>query len=202
VRGTVSEGQANVTVNGKPAAVSNRSYQVDNIELIEGTNTLTVQGADQVGKRDHGAQHGDLQGAGCKHIELTAGQGQRAKIRATLGQSLKVKLLDELGNPAANKPVVFRVTEGDGVLAPGQSDASQAVIRSTDGSGFATTSLQVGSRAGNGNNHVTAKAVGFDGQIEFLASADPNPGNKVSVTRGTTSEARRASRCRCRSWWW
>jgi len=49
VRGTVSEGQANVTVNGKAASVSNRSYLADNIELIEGVNTLTIQGADQVG---------------------------------------------------------------------------------------------------------------------------------------------------------
>lgn len=40
VRGTVSEGQANVTVNGKTASVSNRSYAATDVPLNVGLNTL------------------------------------------------------------------------------------------------------------------------------------------------------------------
>ena len=186
VRGTVSEGQANVRVNGKAAAVSNRSYLVENLELVEGVNTLTVQGSDQVGNTSQVQTHVTYKVPGAKRIELSSGQGQRARIRTALAQPLRVLLLDELGNPAVNKPVVFRVTEGDGEVGVGGADESQAVLRTTDSNGLATTNFKVGSRAGSGNNHVTAKAVGFEGEVQFIASADPNPGDKVSVNSGNT----------------
>lgn len=184
VRGTVSEGQANVTVNGKAAAVSNRSYLAQNIELVEGLNTLTIQGADQVGNTSTVQSKVTYKVPVAKRIELVSGQSQRARIRATLAQSLQVKLFDELGNPAANKPVVFRVSLGDGEVGVGGPDQGQAVLVQTDANGLAATAFKLGSRAGNGNNHVTAKAVGFDGQVDFIASADPNPGDKVSVNSG------------------
>lgn len=184
VRGTVSAGQANVTVNGKAATVANRTYLAENVELLTGVNTLTIQGSDQVGNTSTVHSKVTYQIPAAKHIALVSGQSQRARIRTALAQPLTVKLLDEQNNPAVNKPVVFRVIEGDGEVGVGSADQGQAVLIQTDADGMAATTLKVGTRAGNGNNHATAKAVGFDGQVDFYASADPNPGNKVSVNSG------------------
>ena len=49
VRGTVSEGRANVTVNGRAASVANRSYFAPDNPLEEGSNTIRVEAADEVG---------------------------------------------------------------------------------------------------------------------------------------------------------
>ncbi len=186
VRGTVSDGQANVTVNGTAAAVANRTYLAENVELVEGLNTLTIRGADQVGNTNTVTTSVTYKVPAAKHIELVSGQSQRARIRATLAQSLQVKLFDELGDPVVDKAVVFRVTEGDGEVGFGSSSQGQAVLIKTDTNGVASTTMLLGSRAGNGNNRVTAKSVGFEGQVEFYASADPNPADKVSVHSGNT----------------
>lgn len=180
VRGTVSEGQANVTVNGRPAAVANRTYSVEQVELVEGLNTLTISASDQVGNTSTIQSRVTYKVAGLRRIESVSGDGQRALIRSGLPQPLTVRLIDDLGGSLANKPVVFRVVDGDGEVG-GQG---QAVIVQTSDSGEASVPFSVGSRAGNGNNHVTAKSVGYDGQVEFFASADPRPGNKVSVNSG------------------
>ncbi len=49
VRGTITDNQAVVTVNGIQASVTNRSYLVENVSLAEGDNTITVSGSDAVG---------------------------------------------------------------------------------------------------------------------------------------------------------
>ncbi len=184
VRGTVSEGQANVTVNGKAAAVANRTYSVDNVELVEGLNTLTIRGADQVGNAATIQTRVTYKVPGARRIELVSGNSQKAQIRASVAEPLKVRLLNEQSNPAANTPVVFRVVDGDGAVGVGGPDQGQAVLVQTDASGQAATPFQVGSRAGHGNNRITAKAVGFEGQVDFYASAEPRPAEKVSVNSG------------------
>ena len=184
VRGTVSDGQANVTVNGKSATVANRTYLVEDVELVEGPNTLTIRGSDQVGNMATTTSRVIYKVPGAKRIEQVSGDSQQALIRATLAQPLKIRLIDELGGAAANKPVVFRVVDGDGEVGVGQPDQGQAVLVQSDADGVAGTDFRVGSRAGNGNNHVTAKAVGFEGQVEFYASANPRPGDNVSVNSG------------------
>lgn len=184
VRGTVSEGQANVTVNGRAAAVANRTYVTESVELVEGLNTLTIRGSDQVGNTATIESKVTYKVPGARRVERLAGNSQRGLIRANLAQPLKAKLFDEFGNPAASKPVVFRVVESDGQVGVGGSDQGQAVLVETDANGVATTAYRLGSRAGNANNRVIARAVGFEGQAEFFASADPKPGNKVSVNSG------------------
>jgi hypothetical protein len=49
VRGTISEDEASVTVNGVVASVSNRSYLVEALTLNEGDNELLIRAADAVG---------------------------------------------------------------------------------------------------------------------------------------------------------
>lgn len=184
VRGTVSEGQANVTVNGRTASVANRSYLAEGIALQEGTNVIRVEAADQVGNTGHVQISVSYQPPTRQYIELSGGQSQEAQIRQVLSDPLSVRLLSSSGAPVAGKPVVFRVSQDDGSVGVGQSEEGVAVLVVSDAQGQAQTRYRLGSRAGSGNQRVTAKAVGFEGEVTFVASATPRPGNKVSVNSG------------------
>ena len=185
VRGTVSEGQANVIVNGIPASVNNRSYLAEDIPLNEGLNEITVSASDQVGNTAHNSIQVTYEPPAPQRIELVSGQSQRTQINEILPNPLSVKLLGSDGvTPVANKSVVFRVIQGDGVLAPGTDNEAQAILSTTNANGVAEGGLKLGTRAGNGNHRVVARAVGFDSEVVFYASADPKAGNKVSVNSG------------------
>lgn len=185
VRGTVSEGQANVVVNGVAAAVANRSYLAENVALVEGANTITVAASDQVGNTSSVSVTVNYQVPAPKRIELVDGQDQAARIRDSLPAPLVVKLLDSDGvTPVANKPVVFRVVQGDGAVATDDNALGQAVVANSDAQGVARASFTLGSRSGIGNHRVRARAVGFDGEVMFYASAVPKLGDKVSVNSG------------------
>ncbi|WFP50818.1 carboxypeptidase regulatory-like domain-containing protein [Methylomonas sp. EFPC3] len=184
VRGTVAEGQANVKVNGVAASIANRSYLAENVVLNVGENTIKIDAADNVGNTSSISIKVTYQPLAPQHIELFGGQDQTAKINAALAQPLKVKLLDSANKPVANKPVIYRVTEGDGVLSVGNSDQGQGVLVQTDVQGVASTTFKLGSRAGTGNQRVRATSVGFDGEVLFYASATVGAGNKVTVNSG------------------
>ncbi|MDH5445719.1 MAG: carboxypeptidase-like regulatory domain-containing protein [Gammaproteobacteria bacterium] len=184
VRGTVSEAQANVLVNGVQAGVSNRSYLAQNITLQEGVNTITVTASDQVGNTASKSITINYVPPAPKHIAMVSGQNQKASIRSVLTNPIVVKLVESDGSAGVGKNVVFRVTQGDGVVGAGTSTESQGVLVVTDANGVAQTSFKLGSRSGNGNQRVRARAVGYDGEVVFHASATTNPGDKVSVNSG------------------
>jgi len=81
VRGTVSEGQANVTVNGRAAAVSNRSYSAAAVPLSVGANTLVVVAADQEGNTGKISVSVTYRPPGAKRIELASGDRQGHRMR-------------------------------------------------------------------------------------------------------------------------
>ena len=184
VRGTVAEGQAQVTVNGKVASISNRSYLAEDIILNEGDNTLKIDGADNVGNTSSISIKVNYVPLAAQHIELLSGQDQSAKINTTLTEPLKVKLLDDKKQPVANKSVIFRVTQGDGIIGADTQDQGQGTLVQTDAKGVASTPFKLGTRAGTGNQRVRAASVGFDGEVLFYASATVGPGNKVTVNSG------------------
>ncbi|MDD5125537.1 carboxypeptidase regulatory-like domain-containing protein [Methylovulum sp.] len=184
VRGTVAEGQAQVTVNGIPARIANRSYLAEAIALNEGDNTIKIDAADNVGNTASLSIHVNYKPLTPQHIDVFSGQGQSAKINATLLEPLKVKLLDGDNQPVVGKPVIFRVTEGDGLVGVGSPDPGQGTLVQTDAQGIAATVFQLGSRAGTGNQRVRAAAVGFDGVALFHASASVGTGDKVTVNSG------------------
>ena len=76
VRGTVSEGRANVTVNGRAASVANRSYFAPEIPLEEGLNTIRVEAADEVGNTGVAQLQVTYRVPQGALIELVSGQGQ------------------------------------------------------------------------------------------------------------------------------
>ncbi|WP_175463753.1 carboxypeptidase regulatory-like domain-containing protein, partial [Methylomonas sp. LWB] len=184
VRGTVAAGQANVKVNGIAATIANRSYLAQNIPLAVGTNTLKIDAADNVGNTSSLSLQVSYQPLAPQHIELLGGQNQSGKINSVLAQTLKVKLLDGANQAVAGKPVIFRVTEGDGIVGAGGNDQGQGVLVQTDAQGIAATAFKLGSRAGSGNQRVRATSVGFDGEALFYASATVGAGGKVTVNSG------------------
>lgn len=184
VRGTVADGQAHVKVNGVAAAVSNRSYLAENIALNEGENLINIDASDQVGNTSHIGLKVRYQPLAPQHIELVSGQDQTSTINTAIAQALSVKLLDAQHRPMANKPVIYRVIEGDGRVGSLGVDQGQGVLAMTDSQGVASTRFVLGSRAGVGNQRVRATAVGFDGEVLFYASATVGSPNKVTVNSG------------------
>jgi hypothetical protein len=183
VRGTVSDGQAQVTVNGRAATVANRSYLATNVPLAEGPNAIEVRASDQVGNTATLVIHVTYVVPAGAHLEIVSGQGQEAQIRQSLLQPLAVKLIAANGQPAIGKTVVFRVDQDDGVVSAAGEEGI-AVLAITNTSGVASARYRLGARAGVGNQRVIAKAIGFEGETTFVASALPKPGNKVSVNSG------------------
>jgi hypothetical protein len=184
VRGTVAEGQAQVTVNGIAAGIANRSYLGENVPLNEGDNTLTIVGVDNVGNTSRLSLKVTYRPLAAQHIEVFSGQDQAAAINTALPQPLKARLLDGNSHPVANKPVIFRVTEGDGVVGAGSQYQGQGTLANTDAQGVAAVPFKLGSRAGTGNQRVRAAAVGFDGEALFYATATVSAADKVTVNSG------------------
>ena len=184
VRGTVSEEQAHVTVNGVVASVANRSYLAENVPLHLGNNVITISASDAVGNVETKSISISYQALAGPTINIVSGQGQHATIKSLLPQPLEVQLLNELGTPVPQKVVVFRVIQGDGSLADVSAADARALTQTTDSQGRASVRFALGTRAGQGNNRVVARVVGFEDDAVFHASADPRPGNKISVIAG------------------
>jgi hypothetical protein len=184
VRGTVEDSQANVTINGVDAEIQNRSYAAQNISLVEGMNTITVTGSDQVGNTDSiniSVKYEVLTG---KRIELVSGQSQQATIRKELTEPLVVKVVDDNSQPVEGAAVVFRVTQGSGSVGVGTENEGRAIVVETDELGMASTRFLLGARTGVQNQKVSAAVVGYVSQVSFSASATGEIGNKLSVNSG------------------
>jgi len=184
VRGTIENTQANVTVNGVAANISNRSYSLDGVVLAEGANTITVAASDQVGNL--GSISIDITRVipTGRRIEQISGDGQTDVINAVLANPLEVRVVDDAQQPVVNTSVIFRVAQGSGNVGAGTVDEGRGVVVSTDVNGEATTSFQLGIRAGTANHKVSANVVGYDDEVIFTASATGNIGNKISVNSG------------------
>jgi len=97
---------------------------------------------------------------------------------------LAVEVSDDNGDPVADEPVIFRVTQGSGAVGAGTEDRGRAVVVDTDDQGVASTPFEVGSRVGEDNHKVSVKVVGYDDEAVFTASATGRIGNKASVNSG------------------
>ena len=184
VRGTVEDSQANVTVNGTQATISNRSYLAKDISLVEGENIIKIVAADQVGNTEVKNITLIYKPTIGKHLEMAGGQDQSALIKEVLANPISVKILDDNDQPVANKNVVFRVIQGSGILGIGTDLVGRGVVVKTDALGIASTKYQLGQRSGTGNHKVRARVVGYDDEIIFYASATANVGDKLSVNSG------------------
>ncbi len=184
VRGTIEEDQANVTVNGLNSTISNRSYAAVDVPLNEGENTITINGADQVGNVssiDIKVNYEILLG---KRVEVFGGEKQTAPINVELTDPLEVIVKDDNNEVVEGAVVVFRVSQGSGAVASGTENEGRAIAVDSDENGIASTRFKVGARTGVSNHKVTAAVVGYSSQVDFSASASGEIGNKLSVNSG------------------
>jgi hypothetical protein len=187
VRGTVSEDEADVLVTSPlgsvVASVSNRSYLAENVKLQMGVNTITIAATDAVGNSNSETITVTYEPQTDKKIELISGNAQTAVIKSSVTQPLVVQLTDA-GQPVTDKTVVFRVTEGDGLLQPGTDSEGNGAVVTTNAQGQAQVMFKLGSRAGTGNHKVKARAVGFKGEVQFYQSASYGDGIQMGVIAG------------------
>ncbi len=174
VVGTVNNQQVQVTINGVPAQVSNRSYQALNVPLSVGNNTITATARDRAGNGATSSITATRIQPTQPRISLVSGNNQTAPVSTALSQPLMVQLLDGAGNPVTAENVVFKVTQNDGLL----NGSRVPVTVTSDGSGEARVTWTLGSRSGS-NNLVEATAVGFAGPAIFNATG--LGGNPTSI---------------------
>jgi hypothetical protein len=183
VVGTVNDQEARVTVNGAPARIANRTFLATDVPLVPGTNQIQVVATDRVGNAATTQLTVTRQVSGQPHIQLISGNNQTGAIGAVLSAPLVIALIDGLGNPITNTPVVFEVTQADGtVMSTGPPGAT--VIATTDDRGQAQVRWTLGARAGAGGNSVEAYAVGFEGTAIFTATGTQGPPGAIVVDSG------------------
>lgn len=184
VVGTVNAEQAAVKVNGVTAQVANRTFLAGSVPLALGENVIQVVGSDRVGNQ------GTTQVVVTRRaitaqprIQTVSGSGQTAAIRSLLPVPLIVALVDGAGSPVANKPVIFKVTQNDGLVGAA-GEPAPTVIATTDAQGRAEARWTLGGRAGAGGNTVEAYSVGFEGTAIFTATGNQGAAGKIVVDAG------------------
>jgi hypothetical protein len=96
-----------------------------------------------------------------------------------LPEPLIVQLINATGQPAASVPVVFRVTDNDGLLG-----GQPSLTVNTNAQGRAQVRWRLGARAGAGNNRVEASSAGYTGVAAFVASGVPAGVSRIVVDSG------------------
>jgi hypothetical protein len=184
VVGTINDEQAQVTVNGQPAAVANRTFLRTNVALALGENVIEAVGRDRVGNTVATRITVVRDAATMSRIVTISGNNQTGPIGALLPSPLVVQLVDAAGQPApASTPVIFKVTQDDGAVSAGAAPAA-TVIAITDAQGRAEARWTLGHRAGAGSDIAEAYSVGFAGTAIFAASASQGPPGKIVVDTG------------------
>ncbi|MBM3765170.1 MAG: hypothetical protein FJW32_07235, partial [Acidobacteria bacterium] len=181
VAGTVNDQQAVVTVNGLAAQVANRTFLASAVALAIGDNVITAVGRDRSGNSASTQITITRQApAPVSRIRVISGNNQSGVIGSALGAPTVVALTDGAGNPVANKPVIFKVTQNDGLI---NSGAATAIVNS-NAQGQAQVNWALGFRAGAGGNTMEAYAVGFTGTALFTATGTQGPAGKIVVDSG------------------
>jgi len=191
VLGTINSGQAQVRVNGIPAAVSNRTFVAPGVALQEGTNTLTAVAQDAVGNSDTKTITITRQVFAALSLTAVSGDQQQAGIGETLGAPLVVEVKDAGGNPVPGRSLTFRVLENSGDIADAEGHRGRALALTADAQGRGQVQLTLGSRAGVGNNRVEVNLVPLVSDavltvppVVFIASAVSHAPAKVNFDSG------------------
>jgi hypothetical protein len=176
---------AQVKVNGINASVSNGAFVVMNVSLVRGPNKIEAVATDSVGNVGKHSITINFEVAVGARLTVGSGDGQKAVVKQLLPQPLVAVVKDDLGNPVAGRVVRFEVTRNSGTLKVNAGDAPLRVVQvPTDGSGRAVVQFTLGDTAGEGNNRVTATALGVAGEAGFCATGLPAPANKILANMG------------------
>lgn len=184
VVGTVNDQQARVTVNNVAAQVANRTFLAANIPLTMGANTIRAQAVDRSGNSATTEITVTRQAVQPGQIQLTSGNNQTGSIGAVLATPLAVSLTEPGGGPAANKPVIFSVTQNNGLLSIGNGTPAQSVVVNTNAQGQASANWKLGMRSGAGSDAVQAYSVSYEGTAVFTATANQGTPGKIVIDTG------------------
>jgi len=182
VVGTINSAQMSVTVNGVHADVANRAFVANGVTLTPGFNTLTVVGKDQGGNSATVTATVKYDNTAQSKITIVSGNDQSGVVGSTLGAPIVVKVTDH-GAPVSGKVVAFEVVENNGLLT-GATGSGHALTATTDNNGLASMQWTLGTRAGAGNNRVSAVSAGIPGMVEFSANGQNGVPAQVVVDSG------------------
>lgn len=183
VVGTVNPQQATVKVNGVAAQVANRSFSVSSIPLVVGPNLIHATAVDAAGNQATTTVTVVRQAPGQPAVKVFSGNNQSGTIGSQLIQPLVAQVVNALGQPVANVPVVFRVTAQDGTLGPTHPGLSDIAVN-TNAQGQASVQFTLGSHAGAGNNLVEASTIGVPATAVFSSSAVSSGATLINVDSG------------------
>ncbi len=184
VTGTVNGDDVDVTVNGVPARVLNRSFEVRDLLLVRGANQISVVARDASGNESEASIDVEVRdGLGQQKIVLISGNNQSGGIGASLPEPLVVEVVDANGQVIPDLPITFSTIANDGSLTAFPQEGRQVTVN-TDEFGRASTFFTLGSRSGVGNNMVSVSAPGFVGELVFCLSADPGEAARISAVSG------------------
>ncbi|MDZ7302323.1 MAG: Ig-like domain-containing protein [candidate division KSB1 bacterium] len=107
-------------------------------------------------------------------LVLAGGSGQSGPAGQVLAQPLRVKVTDQFGNPVANAPVSWVVTQGNGKLLN--------YVSSSDTTGIATTTFIPGNR--DASNKVMARATYATHPVEFTATTSSGIAEAITLVSG------------------
>lgn len=188
VTGTVNAAQVSVTVNGVNADVGNRSFMASGVLLVPGQNVITAVAKDRAGNVSQSSVTVTLQDAATQQrILMISGNNQSGPVGSSLVQPLVVEVVNAIGQPVPNVPLVFAVAKSDGQISAFPQQGRQVTIQ-TDGNGQGAVNLQLGSRVGNGNNQVTVTSPGFVGQVMFASTATVGPPTQIHAISGESQK--------------
>jgi hypothetical protein len=184
VVGTVNSQQAQVKVNGIAAQVANRTFLATNVPLNMGSNTIQAVAVDRAGNPATTQITIIRQAPQPGQIQLISGNNQTAGIGTTLSAPLVISLTDPSGNPAANKPVIFAVTQNNGMLTVAGGTPAATIMANTNAEGQATVTWKLGMRSGAGSDGVQAYSMGYSGTAVFAASANQGTPGMIVIDSG------------------
>ena len=117
-------------------------------------------------------------------ITMLSGNNQTGTIGTTLGAPLVISLTDTAGGPAANKDVIFAVTQNNGMVSLNGGAPAATVLAKTNAQGQASVLWTLGQRAGAGSDGVQAYSVGLNGTATFTATVGQGVAGLIVVDSG------------------
>jgi len=185
VVGTVNDQEAQVTVNGIRAAVSNRTFEARNVPVSLGANVIRAEARDRVGNPASASVSIIRKAASLLKMAVLSGNSQSSSVGSVLPQPLVVRLTDDFDQPLAGRSVFFRVALNNGMVGNVSTDASSTAVEvKTDTNGQARAFWKLGERSGAGNNRVEAYSTGLTAPAVFNASGVNGSPARIIVDSG------------------
>ena len=177
----VNADDVSVTINGIPAPVHNRTFFINNLPLQIGNNIIRAEATDVAGNSSSReiqiSREPNLAGI---RVQVKDGNAQEQPINTTLPDQFEVMITDSLGAAVTGRPVLFEVSNGDGLLG-NPLDKARITQVVTDAQGVAQMQFTLGSRTGQGFHRVKASTPGSLASAEFCATATTNPPSNIAI---------------------